>query len=74
MSNSLLEFANYQEDRDRAITPELRQVGHAIERRKEARHRWDNRPLRCKLGLHRRLRGLGGSYSLTCVICWRHEL
>lgn len=74
MSNILLEFADYQQARGRAITPELRQVGREIEEKKLAQWYYDHRPLRCKLGLHKRLFGLGGWYSQTCVICRRHLL
>lgn len=75
MSNFLLDFANHQEELGIPITPELREVGNKIEERKEAQRRYDNRPLRCRLGLHKRqLSAWGGWYLGTCVICWRELL
>lgn len=75
MSNSLLEFATYQESRGITVTPELRQVGHAIEERKEAQRRYANRPLHCKLGLHKRRPSVWGDVFVgTCLICWRNKL
>ncbi len=74
MSNSLLEFAAYQQARGREVTPELLQVGREIEEKKWYAAMYKQRPLRCKLGLHRRIQGLGGGYPLTCTICYRHKV
>lgn len=75
MSNILLEFADYRRSRGREITPELIQVGLEIEECKEVRTRYENRPLRCRLGIHsRRQSWSGDGYLGSCVICWREKL
>jgi hypothetical protein len=75
MGNTLLDFAEHQRSLGRKISPELLQVGRRIEEQKEAKQRYANRDIWCRIGLHSRRRSwTGASYWGTCVKCWRDKL
>lgn len=67
-------FIDQQRSRGDDITPELKEMPSSLRYKASAIEVYENRPLRCKLGFHRRRQSYSGSsYWGTCVICHREE-
>ena len=68
-------FIEQQRNRGIPVTPELLEVNRELKDKDEAKRRYANRDIWCKLGLHRRRQSwTGSSYWGTCTKCWRELL
>jgi hypothetical protein len=73
-ARSLEGFMDERHSQGEEVSPELREAIGEYRTKASAIEAYENRPLRCKLGLHSRRQGIGGSSPGTCVICRRDEL